>query len=86
MATNISNIPQTMTWKEETVSAVPDANSHIAKFVFSNAVLGVRQMIAPGYNYTATTQETKLFTINGNTVEVKLESGTWKMTAMVGSS
>ena len=38
------------------------------------------------YNYTAEVQETKMFTINGNTVEVKVESGTWKMTAMVRSS
>ena len=85
MATNISKIPQTTTWKEETVSATPDSNSGIARFVFSNTVFGVRQITAPGYNYTAGVQETKMFTLNGNTVEVKLEkgSGTWKMTAMV---
>ena len=83
MATNISKIPQTVTWKEETVSASPDANSHIAKFVFSNTVLGVRQLTAPGYHYRAETTETKMFIINSNYVEVYLDSGTWKMTAMV---
>ena len=83
MATNISKIPQTITWQEETVSAVPNADTHIVRFVFSNTVLGVKQMIAPGYNYTTEATETKMFTINGNAVEVKAESGTWKMTAMV---
>ena len=83
MATNISKISQTITWKEETVSASPDSNTHIARFVFSNTVLGVRQMTAPGYHYTAEVTETKMFTINSNTVEVYLDSGTWKMTAMV---
>ena len=88
MATNIGKIPQTTTWKEETVSATPDSNSGIARFVFSNTVFGVRQITAPGYNFTAGVQETKMFTLNSNTVEVKLEkgSGTWKMTAMVRSS
>jgi hypothetical protein len=84
MATNISKIAQTTTWKEETVSATPNSDTHIARFIFSNTVYGVRQMTAPGYHYTAEAQQTKMFTITSNYVEVYLvDGGTWKMTAMV---
>jgi hypothetical protein len=84
MATNISKIQQTTTWKEETVSAIPNSDTHIARFIFSNTVYGVRQMTAPGYHYTAEAQQTKMFTITSNYVEVYLvDGGTWKMTAMV---
>jgi hypothetical protein len=41
-------------------------------------------MTAPGYHYTMEGQETKMFTITSNYVEVYLvDGGTWKMTAMV---
>jgi hypothetical protein len=84
MATNIGKIQQTTTWKEETVSATPNSDTHIARFIFSNTVYGVRQMTAPGYHYTAEAQQTKMFTITSNYVEVYLvDGGTWKMTAMV---
>ena len=86
MATNISKIQQTTQWKEETVSTSPNSTTHIAKFIFSNTVLGIRQLIAPGSNHTTQLQETKMFTINANIVEVKVESGTWTMKAMVWNS
>ena len=86
MASNIKKIPQTTQWKEETVTVVVDADLGIAKFVFSNTVLGIRQLLASGYNYTAETQQTKMFVITANIIEVKLGKGTWRMTAMVWDS
>ena len=87
MATNISKIPQTTPWKEETVSATADSTTRIAKFIFSNTVLGVRQLTPSGYHYTAEVKGTKMFTITSNCVEVYLpDGGTWQMTAMVWNS
>ena len=87
MATNISKIPQTTPWKEETVSATADSTTHIAKFIFSNTVLGVRQLTPVGYHYKAEVKGTKMFTITSNCVEVCLpDGGTWHMTAMVWNS
>ena len=87
MATNISKIPQTTQWKEETVSATADSTTRIAKFKFSNTVLGVRQLTPSGYHYVAEVKGTKMFTITSNCVEVYLpDGGTWQMTAVVWNS
>ena len=87
MATNISKIPQTTSWKEETVSAAAHSTTHIAKFIFSNTVLGVRQLTPSGYHYIAEVKGTKMFTITSNCVEVYFpDGGTWQMTAVVWNS
>ena len=87
MATNISKIPQTTTCKEETVSAAAESTTRIAKFIFSNTVLGIRQLTPVGYHYKAEVKGTKMFTITSNCVEVYLpDGGTWHMTAMVWNS